>query len=122
EPGFSMITLAAGAYVTGMLLDHGVSPRAVALGTGLFMLLPAAAWAWALRLWNERRPTVSLQSADYSLARYRVPRHRRASLRVQLIYFRSHDEIALGEPVDLVSPERQLNPAPGQQDVGMMAL
>ncbi len=64
ELGFSMITLAAGAYVTGMLLDHGVSPRAVALGTGLFMLLPAAAWAWALRLWNERRPTVSLQSAD----------------------------------------------------------
>jgi MFS family permease len=54
ELGLSMLTLAAGAYLTGILLDHGVAPRAVALGTGLFMLIPAAGWALALRLWNKK--------------------------------------------------------------------
>ena len=52
ELGLSMITLAVGAYITGLLLDHGASPRHVALGTGLLMLLPAMVWALALRLWK----------------------------------------------------------------------
>ncbi len=54
ELGLSMVTLALGAYLTGILLDHGIAPRAVALGTGLVMLVPATAWAFALRLWKER--------------------------------------------------------------------
>jgi predicted MFS family arabinose efflux permease len=57
-----MLTLAAGAYLTGLLLDHGVAPRAVALGTGLVMLLPAVAWAFALRLWNEKSHQASAVS------------------------------------------------------------
>jgi predicted MFS family arabinose efflux permease len=64
ELGFSMLTLALGAYVTGVLLDHGVTPRAVALGTGLILLLPAGAWAWALRLWSQKHVGVPVEAAQ----------------------------------------------------------
>ena len=47
--GFSMLTIAAGAYLCGRLLDAGVTARAVATGTGLVMLIPAAMWALAMR-------------------------------------------------------------------------
>jgi MFS family permease len=59
ELGLSMITLAVGAYVTGLLLDNGVAPRSVALATGLVMLIPAAAWAIALRLWDDQSQSSS---------------------------------------------------------------
>ena len=52
ELGLSMLTLALGAYLTGLLIDRGIDPRAVAIGTGLVMLLPAALWAWTMRLWR----------------------------------------------------------------------
>jgi len=64
ELGLSMITLAVGAWVTGLLLDHGVAPRSVALGTGFVMLVPAAAWAVALRLWSAKPATASVQVGD----------------------------------------------------------
>jgi len=48
--GFAMLTVAIGAYVCGVFLDHGVSARVVASGTGLIMLLPAVLWAWAIKL------------------------------------------------------------------------
>jgi MFS family permease len=47
--GLSMLTIAAGAYFCGFLLDRGVSPRAVATGTGAIMLAPAALWGWFMR-------------------------------------------------------------------------
>ena len=47
--GFSMLTIAAGAYLCGRLLDAGVSSRTVATWTGFVMLIPAALWALALR-------------------------------------------------------------------------
>jgi predicted MFS family arabinose efflux permease len=47
--GFSMLTIAIGAYVCGRLLDGGISARAVATGTGLIMLIPAALWSLTLR-------------------------------------------------------------------------
>jgi MFS family permease len=47
--GFSMLTIAAGAYVCGRLLDAGVTARAVATWTGLVMLIPAALWTMAMR-------------------------------------------------------------------------
>ncbi len=47
--GFSMLTIAAGAYLCGRLLDAGVSTRTVATCTGLVMLIPAALWALAVR-------------------------------------------------------------------------
>jgi MFS family permease len=47
--GFAMLTVAVGAYVCGVFLDHGVSARVVASGTGMIMVLPAMLWAWAIR-------------------------------------------------------------------------
>jgi len=48
--GFSMLTIAAGAYFCGRLLDAGVAARTVATWTGLAMLIPAALWALAMRV------------------------------------------------------------------------
>jgi hypothetical protein len=50
----SMLTIAAGAYLCGRLLDVGVSARMVATGTGLVMLLPAGLWALAMRAAGDR--------------------------------------------------------------------
>jgi predicted MFS family arabinose efflux permease len=47
--GFSMLTIAAGAYLCGRLLDAGVAARTVATWTGLVMLIPAALWSLAMR-------------------------------------------------------------------------
>jgi hypothetical protein len=47
--GFSMLTIAAGAFLCGRLLDAGVAARTVATGTGFAMLIPAALWALAMR-------------------------------------------------------------------------
>ena len=47
--GFSMLTIAVGAYLCGRFLDWGISARTVATATGLIMLLPAALWAWWTR-------------------------------------------------------------------------
>ena len=47
--GFSMLTIAIGAYVCGRLLDFGISTRTIATYTGLIMLVPAALWALSLR-------------------------------------------------------------------------
>jgi len=59
ELGLSMLVLAIGAYVAGMLVDRGADPRAVAIATGLLMLLPAGLWAMALQLWNAEAPSKS---------------------------------------------------------------
>jgi predicted MFS family arabinose efflux permease len=48
--GFSMLTIAAGAYFCGRLLDAGVAARTVATWTGLAMLVPAVLWALAMRV------------------------------------------------------------------------
>ncbi len=48
--GFSMLTIAIGAYVCGFFLDRGVSVQVVACGTGLVMIVPALLWAWGMRL------------------------------------------------------------------------
>lgn len=47
--GFSMLTIAAGAYLCGRLLDAGIAARTVATYTGVVMLIPAALWALAMR-------------------------------------------------------------------------
>jgi MFS family permease len=47
--GFSMFTIAAGAYVCGRLLDTGVAARSVASWTGFIMIVPIVLWALALR-------------------------------------------------------------------------
>jgi hypothetical protein len=50
--GFSMLTIAIGAYSCGMFLDWGVSAKVVATASGLVMVLPAVLWAWAVRPWQ----------------------------------------------------------------------
>jgi len=47
--GLCMLTIALGAYVTGFLLDTGISARTLVTATGLVMLIPTALWAWATR-------------------------------------------------------------------------
>ena len=56
--GFSMLTIAIGAYVCGRFLDAGVSARVVATSTGLVMLLPACLWGLAMRRGNAERVRV----------------------------------------------------------------
>jgi len=50
--GFSMFTIAAGAYICGRFLDSGIPARTVATWTGIVMVIPAALWALATRAAN----------------------------------------------------------------------
>ena len=50
--GLSMLTIAVGAYLAGRFMDWGASAQEVARWAGLLMLLPAAGWAWAMKLWS----------------------------------------------------------------------
>jgi len=59
--GFSMFTIAAGAYVCGRLLDAGVTARTVATWTGLIMLIPAILWALAMRVRPDQTAEISIQ-------------------------------------------------------------
>ncbi len=48
-----MITAAVAAYTCGWVIDHGVAARTAALGVGVAMLLPAAAWLVSIRnIWG----------------------------------------------------------------------
>ena len=47
-----MLTIAVGAYLAGRFMDWGASAHEVARWAGLLMLLPAAGWAWAMKLWS----------------------------------------------------------------------
>jgi MFS family permease len=60
--GFSMLTIAAGAFLCGRLLDSGVSARTVATWTGLVMLIPAALWALTMRNTGTRIATIPIRS------------------------------------------------------------
>ncbi len=48
----SMLVLAASTWIAGITIDAGISPRAVAVGTGTAMVIPVIMWAFALRLWE----------------------------------------------------------------------
>ncbi len=60
--GFSMLTIAAGAYICGRLLDAGVAARTVATWTGLVMLIPAALWGLAMRAGRDTAAEASVRS------------------------------------------------------------
>jgi predicted MFS family arabinose efflux permease len=62
--GFSMLTIAAGAYLCGRLLDAGIAARTVATYTGLVMLIPATLWTLAMRVGRKRivRPCHPIES------------------------------------------------------------
>jgi hypothetical protein len=48
----------------GRFLDAGISARAMATGTGFFMLLPAGLLAWVLRSKRFREEQLAGKSAD----------------------------------------------------------
>jgi predicted MFS family arabinose efflux permease len=52
--GMSMLTIAIGAYLCGLFLDWGYSAKAVAVATGIVMVIPALLWGWAMRPWGTR--------------------------------------------------------------------
>jgi len=47
--GLCMLTISASSYIAGVALDLGVPVRTFAMIIGGAMIVPAAAWAWALR-------------------------------------------------------------------------
>ena len=57
--GLCMLTIAVGAYVCGGFLDTGISARTLVAATGLVMLIPAALWAWAMKLWKPQTTRVT---------------------------------------------------------------
>lgn len=46
--GLCMLTIAAGAWICGLLLDMGISALTLVSAVGIVMLIPAALWAWAM--------------------------------------------------------------------------
>jgi MFS family permease len=50
--GLCMLTIAGGAYVVGAFLDAGISARTLVTWTGIAMLIPAALWGWATKVWE----------------------------------------------------------------------
>lgn len=52
---FLVLTQSIASYAAGRLIDSGLPVRTLAAWTGLFALLPAAAWAFGLRLWKTPR-------------------------------------------------------------------
>jgi MFS family permease len=50
---FCMLGIAVTAYMASVAFDAGVSIRVIAFMAGVVMLLPALAWAFALRLWRD---------------------------------------------------------------------
>jgi hypothetical protein len=51
-----MLGISGSSYLAGAAIDLGVSPRHFAVAVGLVMLLPAAAWAVAMRRTRHRVP------------------------------------------------------------------
>jgi MFS family permease len=64
ELGLCMVTLAVGAYVTGLLVDHGVDARSVAIATGVVMLIPSMLWGGAMRWWKVTTEAPATDAAD----------------------------------------------------------
>lgn len=49
----AMLTAATSNSVAGALIDAGIPVTQMASAVGLVILIPAALWGWALRLWRE---------------------------------------------------------------------
>jgi len=64
DTALAMFTIAVGAFVVGRFLDAGFTARMLCIATGLSMLVPVVLWAFAMRIWREREPVLSAESAD----------------------------------------------------------
>jgi hypothetical protein len=50
---FLVASMSVATFLAGRLIDWGVAVRTVALWTGIIALVPAAAWAFGMRVWRE---------------------------------------------------------------------
>jgi MFS family permease len=64
DNGLSMLTIGIGAWIAGILVDLKDSPRHVAAGAGLAMLVPALWWAWTIWRWGKQHSAVSTQHSE----------------------------------------------------------
>ncbi|MDP2999955.1 MAG: hypothetical protein Q8N47_20890 [Bryobacterales bacterium] len=69
EFAFSMLSRSTVSYLSGLLIDLGVSVRTVAMGTGAVVLLPFLAWALALRLWRAGGDSATQPDSEIRRAR-----------------------------------------------------
>jgi MFS family permease len=53
EFAFSMLMVSISSFAAGQAIDRGIDVRTVAIGTGVLMLVPVAAWLVAGRAWGE---------------------------------------------------------------------
>ncbi len=62
--GFAMGMIALFAWLAGVTMDAGITPRMVATGMGISVLIPAALWSMALRFWRmpEKEGPASVES------------------------------------------------------------
>ena len=56
EFAFSMLMVSISSFAAGQAIDHGIDVRTVAIGTGVLMMVPVAAWLVAGRAWGESSP------------------------------------------------------------------
>jgi len=58
------LMMAFSTFLAGRILDAGISARELAVGVGLTVMLPAAAWLWAQGLWkgSERAAKAEISS------------------------------------------------------------
>jgi len=63
---FHVVIVSAAAYLAGVFIDQGASPKLISAVSGASMLLPALAWAVVMRLWGQ-------SAADASAADDRNP-------------------------------------------------
>jgi MFS family permease len=61
EFAFSMLATSVVSYTAGVLIDRGSSPQTLATITGLIVLVPALAWAFALRMFRTDDPVTESQ-------------------------------------------------------------
>jgi len=59
-----MLTIGIGAFLCGRFLDWGIAAKTVARTVGLLMLIPTAAWAWALRAGASHPQTLPVNVGD----------------------------------------------------------
>lgn len=62
EFGCSMLMMSISSFLAGFFIDHGARPQTIAVAIGIAVAIPAAAWAFALRLWSNdgdaRKPLI----------------------------------------------------------------
>jgi hypothetical protein len=66
EFAFHMLSTSTASYLAGLAVDMGVAVRAVALASGVVLLIPLLAGVFLLRLWRTEVPPVAEEPAQQS--------------------------------------------------------